>query len=76
VPDSRTSCSQQFSEAIESLGEMLRAAAPAAGTATFDAMLAASREDRSDEQPLDELVRAVLRSTLEQLRSRHATGFV
>jgi hypothetical protein len=68
--------SQRFGDAIESLGEMLRAAAPAAGTPTFDAVLAASREDRPGEQPLDELVRAVLRSTFEQLRSRHATGFV
>jgi hypothetical protein len=35
-------------------------------------VLAAARDDRSGEQPLDELVRAVLRSTTEQLCSRQA----
>lgn len=50
----------------------MQAAARTAGTPTFGAMLAAVREDRSGETPLDELVRAVLRSTLEQLRSRQA----
>ena len=62
--------SQRLVEAIESLDETMQAAARPAGTPTFDAVLAAVREDRSGEQPLDELVRAVLRSTLEQLRSR------
>src|SRR5262245_10337426 len=62
--------SQRLVEAIEALNEVTQAAARAAGTPTFDAVLAAVREDRSGEQPLDELVRAVLRSTLEQLRSR------
>jgi hypothetical protein len=59
--------SQQLGEAIESMNEMTQAAGP-----TFDAVLAAAREDRSDERALDELVRAVLRSTLEQLCSRQA----
>jgi hypothetical protein len=59
-------------EAIESLDELMRAAAPASGAPAFDAVLAAVREGRSGEPPLDELVRAVLRSTLEQLRSRQA----
>jgi hypothetical protein len=62
--------SQRLIEAIESLNELMQAAARAAGLTTFDAVLAAVREDRSGEQPLDELVRAVLRSTLEQRRSR------
>jgi hypothetical protein len=62
--------SPRLIEAIESLDETLQAAAAAAGTPTFEAVLAAVRADRSGEQPLDELVRAVLRSTLEQLRSR------
>ena len=66
--------SQRLVEAIESLDKMMRAAARAAGAPTFDAMLAAAREDRSGEQPLDELVRTVLRSTLEQLRSRQAAA--
>jgi hypothetical protein len=61
--------SQQLGEAIESLDELMQAAGP-----TFDAVLAAAREDRSGEQALDELVRAVLRSTLEQLCSRQAAA--
>jgi hypothetical protein len=52
--------------------EMMQAAARSAGTPTFDAVLTAVSEDRSGDQPLDVLVRAVLRSTLEQLRSRQA----
>ena len=62
--------SQRLVEAIESLDKMMQAAARAADAPTFDAVLAAAREDRSGEQPVDELVRTVLRSTLEQLRSR------
>jgi hypothetical protein len=56
---------------MEILNEILNAAR-AAGISTFEAVLATVREDRSEQQPLDELVRAVLRSTLEQLRSRQA----
>jgi hypothetical protein len=59
--------SQQLGAAIESLGELMQASG-----ATFDAALAAAREDRSGEPAVNELVRAVLRSTLEQLFSRHA----
>jgi hypothetical protein len=66
--------SQRLVEAMESLDETLQSAAQAAGTPMFDAVLAAVREDRSGEQPLDELVRAVLRTTLEQLRSRQAAA--
>jgi hypothetical protein len=33
-------------------------------------VLAAVREERSGEQPLDHVVRAAMRSTLEQFRSR------
>ena len=64
--------SQRLVEAIESLSEIMQAAARAAGAPASDAVLAAVREDTSGKQPLDELVRAVLRSTLEQLRSRQA----
>jgi len=64
--------SQRLVEAIESLNELMQAAARGAFAPTFDEVLAAVREDRSGEQPLDQLVRAVLRSTLEQLRSRQA----
>jgi hypothetical protein len=62
------STSQQLGSAIASLEELMQAAGP-----TFDAVLAAAREDRSGEQAIDELVRAVLRSTLEQLCSRQAS---
>ena len=66
--------SPQLGEAIESLREVIEGAAPADGGASFDAVLADSREDRSGEQPLDELVRSVLRANLEQLRSRQAAA--
>ena len=59
--------SKQLGEAIESLDDLMRAAGP-----TFDAVLDAAYEDRSGEQALDELVRTVLRSTLEQRSSRQA----
>jgi hypothetical protein len=62
--------SPHLGEAIESLDEKLQAAAQASGTPTFDAALVAASEDRSGEQTLRELVGSVLRSTLEQHRSR------
>jgi len=49
-------------------------ATPADGAPSFDAVLAASRETRVGEQPLDDLVRRALRATLEQLLSRQATA--
>jgi hypothetical protein len=61
--------SQQLGRAIESLDELMQAAGP-----TLDGVLAAAREDRSGEQALDEQVRAVVRSTLEQLRSRQTAA--
>ena len=64
--------SQRLVQAIRSLNDTMEAAARATGIPTLDAVLAAVREARSGEQPLDELVRAVLRSTLEQLQSRQA----
>jgi hypothetical protein len=63
----------QLGKAIESLGEVIRQVTPADSPASFDAVLAACREDRVGEQPLDELAREVLRATLEQLRSRQVT---
>jgi hypothetical protein len=63
--------SQRLVEAIESLKDVLEATAQA-GTPTFDAVLAEVRADRAGGQALEELVRTVLRSTLEQLRSRQA----
>jgi hypothetical protein len=64
--------SPQLGEAIESLDETIQAATREGGTPTFDAVLAAAYEYRSGEQALGELVGSVLRSTLEQLRSRQA----
>jgi len=64
--------SPQLGEAIERLDERTQAAARPGGTPTFDAVLAAAYESRSGEQTLGELVGSVLRSTLEQLRSRQA----
>ena len=62
--------SPQLDKAITFLSAVIEGAAPAAGLPSFDAVLAASREDRVGEQPLDELVRSALRAALEQLRSR------
>jgi hypothetical protein len=64
--------SQRLVEAIESLDAIVEGSTRTAGTPRFDAVLAAVREGRADELPLDNLVRAVLRSTLEQFLSRQA----
>jgi hypothetical protein len=65
--------SPRLNEAIQSLGRALAAATPTGGTPSFDALLNSVRKDRTDERGIDRLVRRVLRSTLEQLRSRQAT---
>jgi hypothetical protein len=62
--------SPQLDKAIASLSAVIEGAARADGPPSFDAVLAATREGRVGEQPLDELVRSALRATLEQLRSR------
>ena len=49
---------------------MIEGAAPADGSPSFDAVLAASRDGPVGERSLDELVHSALRATLEQLRSR------
>jgi hypothetical protein len=64
---------QQLSEAIRFMGQTLRDVAPAQGAPTLDAVLTSCREDRPDEKGLKRLVRNVLRSTLEQLRTQQAT---
>jgi len=66
--------SPQLNYAIASLSAMLEEATSADGVPSFDAALAASREPREGEQPLDELVRGALRAILEQLRSRQAAA--
>ena len=65
--------SPRLSEAIESIREALAAATPIGGAPSFDALLNSVREDRADEPALSELVRRVLQSTLEQLRTRQTT---
>jgi hypothetical protein len=62
----------QLNEAIQSISRALAAATPTDGTPSFDALLHFARQDRADGDGLDRLVRRVLRSTLEQLRSRQA----
>ena len=66
--------SPKLNEAIASLSAVIEGATPADGPPSFDAVLAASRETRVGEQPLDEIVRSALRATLEQLRSRQAAA--
>ncbi|MFD3403113.1 hypothetical protein ACFWUU_20685 [Kribbella sp. NPDC058693] len=58
--------SAELAGALESLDRVMQEA----GTPTYDGMLTAVRDSRAGEQPLDALVRTVLRSTLEQRRSR------
>ena len=67
--------SVRVTDAIRSIGQMLTAVTPASGPPSFDALLVATQESRPDELPLDRLVRRILRSALEQLRTRQgATG--
>jgi hypothetical protein len=66
--------SAKLDKAIALLGAVIEGAAPADGPPSFDAVLAACRETREGEQPLDELVRSALRATLEQLVSRQAAA--
>jgi hypothetical protein len=66
--------SPKLDKAIASLSAVIDRAAPVDDPPSFDAVLAASRETRVGEQPLDELVRSALRATLEQLRSRQAAA--
>jgi len=62
--------SQRLSEGMYSIGRAVRAITPAGGTPTFDALLIWCCEDWRGEQGIDALTRRVLRSTLEQLRTR------
>jgi len=64
--------SQQLDEALSSLRRAVQAVTPPGGTPTTDALLSYCREERLDERGLDRLLRRVLRSTLEQLRTRQA----
>ena len=62
----------RVTEAIDSIAQMLTAASPASGPPSFDALLLAAQQSQPDELPLDRLARRVLRSALEQLRTRQA----
>jgi hypothetical protein len=62
--------SPKLGNAMASFSAVIEGAATADDPPSFDAVLAACRETRVGEQPLDELVRSALRATLEQLRSR------
>jgi hypothetical protein len=64
--------SPQLGEAIGSLDEKLQTASQASETSPFDAALEAASTNGAVEQTLGELVDSVLRSTLEQHRSRQA----
>jgi hypothetical protein len=57
-------------DAIESLERVVQSSRQGDGTPTFDAVLAATQTPQPRESTLDALVRRVLRSTLDQLRSR------
>jgi len=64
--------SQPLSEAISVLAREVEAATPSGSLPTLDALLKSCLADRPGEQRLDSLVCRVLRSTLEQLRTRQA----
>jgi hypothetical protein len=57
-------------QAIEALQRIVQSSIQPDGTPTFDAVLAATQTPQPDESALDGLARRVLRSTLDQLRSR------
>jgi hypothetical protein len=56
--------------AIEALERIVRSSIQGQSTPTFDAVLAATQTPHSEESALDALARRVLRSMLDQLRSR------
>jgi hypothetical protein len=64
--------SRQFTEAIACIERVFEALRPADGTPTFDQLVLWCREDRPGEEGLDKLILRVLRSTLDQLRTRPA----
>jgi hypothetical protein len=62
----------QLNEAVDFIGRAVRAVAPTKGMPALDALHVWCREDPPGEHALDQLVRRVLRSTLEPLRARQA----
>ena len=65
--------SQQLTEAFYCLGRGLQATGSPGRAPSFDAVLNWCREERQGEEGLANLTRRVLRSALEQLRTRQAT---
>jgi hypothetical protein len=62
--------SHRVGQAIDSLSHAVMAATPPGLPPTLEAVLDAARTGREDENAVDRLTRRVLRSTLEQLRTR------
>src|SRR5262249_43533305 len=62
--------SPQLDAAIEGLGNAVRAASPAGNPRTLEALAAALRDDGSDEQDLEGLVRRVLLAMIEERGTR------
>jgi hypothetical protein len=62
--------SARLSQAMDAMGEAVRAATSADGATSFDALLGVAAADRPDEDGLDHVVRRVLLSMLEQRRTR------
>jgi hypothetical protein len=60
--------------AVESMARAVQEATPSGGVPTLGAFLLAAAESPADETRLDSLVRRVLRSTLEQARTRQVRG--
>jgi hypothetical protein len=65
--------SAQLIEALNIIDRIVQTSATQNGTNTLDALIDATSEERAGETNLATLVRGVLRSTLEQRRTRQAT---
>jgi hypothetical protein len=65
--------SPSLAEAIESITQTLAVTTSAGGEPSFDSVLISSQETQPDDPPLRRLSRRVLRSALEQLRTRQRT---
>ena len=64
---------ERIKQKLDIVDEIVRKSTPPSGYPTSDALIAAASEDRPGEGNLARLVRGVLRSTLEQHRTRQAT---
>jgi hypothetical protein len=62
--------SARLGDAIDCMRRAVEGVTPPEGTPIFDALLAASGDDRPGEERLDRMVRQALLSTLEERRSR------